>query len=311
MHRPKQLTTLALTGVLALGLTACGSDAEPADPTTSAPATTQEDEGGMATDDATTTGEAGGGALGDGAVASDGAAGTDGADGTDGTDGADGASGDAAGSGGEVEAAAGVPALKDIWPAAIENIQGAKAVDASVSGADEQMSVEATIKGQLDDSNYQLDATIDGADVSAMVDGEDHFVKGSEEYWSQAGAPDPAKLADTWIQVPPEMGMTDALSVSKFWKDFFADAAIEPEALVASAAEKTDLDGVPAYHYTSHDGAEIWFTADGEDNLLKLVFEDPQMTEPLKLDIRAIDDVPKVDPPQDATPMDEVMGQSR
>lgn len=269
--RTDHVRVLALTGALAFGLTACGGEDEPA-ATTPASGETSEDAGAE----------------------------TEGSESTEGTEETEEDTEQAA-------PADGVPALADIWPGVIDNAESAESMTANIVGNDGQMDIDATLTGQLDDSNFQVDATVDEGKVSIIGDDGTYYIKGDEGFWTLSGAPDPATVADQWIEAPEDMGVDDTFALSSLWEEFFAEVPTDASDLQTSSAELGEVDGVEAYHYTIEgQDAEIWVSADGEDNLLKVLIGEG-MTEPMEMTITDWNAAEPVEPPADAVPIEELM----
>lgn len=283
MIQRNRITTLAFAGALAFGLSACGGDDEPE---ATAPAQTESD------------------AAGDGAEESADAGSGDMAQETEGDDMAEETAEET-----EAPVADGdVPPLEDIWSDVIENANSAESMTATISGSDGTMAIDATLTGQLDDSNFQVDATIDDGEVSIIADGETYYINGDEGFWGMAGAPDAGSFAGQWIEAPAEMGIGDTFSLSSLWSDFFAEVPQDGSDLQTSTAELSDLDGVEAYHYVI-DGqdAEVWVSADGEQNLLRVLIGEGQEQD-IELTVTDWNETEPVEPPEDAVPAEELMG---
>lgn len=290
LHRT---TTTAVALTLALGLTACGGEdeAEETTPEVTTPAATPDD-----------------------AAAETGALGTptDIADETteetteaeESTDAATATEEATAGAGTED----GVPELADIWPDVIANAQAAEAVTATISGVQGGEELEATLTGQMDDSNFQVDIRLDDANAVVMADEGEYFINGDEGFWEMSGAPDPSALAGEWVEAPAEAGIGEQFSLSALWEDFFQAVPTDAGSLRTSSAELADLDGVEAYHYVVQgENAEIWVSADGEDNLLRVLI-DEDSEEPMEITTSDWNDVDPIDPPTDAVPIEELVG---
>lgn len=307
----KQHRTLSVAFVAALALTlaACGGD-DDAEPTATAP--TAEDPGDVeGGDEDADTGDTEQTAALPGQDDAAETAGTedaaqdtedDDAQGTEDADTGDKDAGDAAADGD-------VPALADIWPTALENAREAESVTATLTGASDGEDMDVTMQGQLDDSNYQIDMTMGDASASIIGDEDTYYINGDANFWNETapGAEDETEtFADRWIIAPPELGVAESLSFSDLWSTFLADVPTDAEQLQTSSAELTELDGQEAYHYVvEDDGTEIWVSADGEDNILRVSTED----EGEEMEMRATDwnDTDRVDPPSDAVTIEELM----
>lgn len=275
MKQRTRITTLTLTGALALTLSACGGDEEPE---ASAPAQTGSTDEAAAETDAPETDEET----------------EEPAEETSETE-----------AGGEAD---GVPPLADIWPTVIENANSAESMTATIVGQGEGMTIDATLTGQLDDSNFQVDATIDGAEVSIIADGDVYYINGAAEFWEMSGAPNAEVFGDQWIEAPEGMGLGEAFSLSSLWNDFFSEVPSDTSDLQTSSAELSEVDGVEAYHYViDGEDAEIWISADGDDNLLKVIIGEG-MEEDLELTVTDWNEAPTVEAPADAVPVEELMG---
>lgn len=285
MHRPHRsapVRSLALSGVLCLGLTACGGD-DPAEgttapvtsaaPTVEEPAATTEEPAEETTEEAATTED----------------------ETTEATT--------------EAESADGVPELTDIWPNTTQIAQDAEAVAFTVVGSTPQGDIDADVRGQLDDSNYEARVQMDDMEVTIIMAEGVHYVRGNTEFWAQAGAP--ATLADTWISVPEEMGLGDSFSLATLWGDFGGAMPTDTGDLQTSSAELTELDGEEVYHYViESEDAQIWIAADGTDELrrIELGGDTAPGDEPMVITTSDWDDVDPVEAPEESTPIEEVMG---
>lgn len=276
MSSKRHLTSIALAGLLLGGLAACGGEDEPAaSPSEDAAAESPED---TAADDSATE--------------EDMAEETTEEETTE----------EAAGS-------SEVPPLEDIWPTVIDNANSAESMTATIMGSDDEMTIDATLSGQLDNSNFSVDATIDGAQVQIIAADEVYYLNGDEAFWTMAGASAEAEtVAGQWIETPPEMNIGDSFSLSSLWEEFFAEIPTDASDLQTSAAELGEVDGVEAYHYTIEDEeAEIWISADGEDNLLRVLISEG-MAEPLEMVLTDWNSAEEVEAPADAVPAEELMG---
>lgn|GEM_PF-4901219 len=276
MSSNRHLTSIALAGLLLGGLTACGGEDEPAaSPPADAAAESPED-----------------------AAADDTATEEDMAEETTEEE----ATEEAAGS-------SEVPPLEDLWPTVIDNANSAESMTATITGSDDEMTIDATLSGQLDNSNFSVDATIDGAQVQIIAVDEVYYLNGDEAFWTMAGASAEAEtLAGQWIETPPEMNIGDSFSLSSLWEEFFSEIPTDASDLQTSAEELGEVDGVEAYHYTIEDEeAEIWISADGEDNLLRVLISEG-MEEPLEMVLTDWNSAEEVEAPADAVPAEELMG---
>ena len=280
MSRHRHITTLALSGLLVGGLTACGGGDKPAaTETESAQESSAQETGSSEEESATeeTTQESSPEETSEE-------------------------------SGGE---ASGVPPLEELWPTVIDNANSAESMTTTIAGSDGEMTIDATLTGQLDDSNFQVEATIDGGEVSIIAVEETYYLNGDESFWTMAGGEAQAStLAGQWIEAPPEMGIGDSFSLSTLWEEFFGEVPTDASDLQTSTAEMGEVDGMEAYHYVvENDEAEIWVSADGEDNLLRVVIaEGAEAGDDLEMNIRDWNDAPQVEAPQDAVPIEELMG---
>lgn len=297
MHH--RLLTLATAGALTLGLTACGGDDE-ATTTTTTTTTRTTDAATVTTADAaaapTTTDAA---ASSDAATSSDAAVLTDTATSTDDAAGStDG--GTAAGAGTE----AGVPELEEIWPAVLKNAKEAESAKVGFTGVLDGADADMTLQGRADDSNYSLEMQMDGAHVEVRSDGKTLYMKGDQKFWEVTGAPKADALADRWVIAPP--GMDDSMSFSTLWDEMVGSLPEGSGDLQTSSAVKDELDGVPAYRYSiKSEDAEVWVSADGEDNLLKATIADPEGD--IEITFSDWNDVKKIKMPKDAVPAEELM----
>lgn len=280
MLAPNRLLSLALAGVVGLGLTACGGDEEPATPTTAQSPTTQ-----APTTEAEATTDAAARAT-----TEDEAAET-----TEETT--------------QDTAAGEVPELVDIWPTVLDNTENAEALDVVIDGAMDGQEMAMHLRGQLDDSNYEATVEMDGAQVEVIMAEGSHYVRGDEGFWSQAGLPNPADVEGMWVQIPEEMGFADSFSISTLWEDFFASVPTDPADLQTSSAELTELDGQPAYHYEIEtEDAEVWVAAEGDPYLMKAILDDgTDAEESMTIEISDYNDVDEVSAPEESTPIEEVI----
>ncbi|ANS79185.1 hypothetical protein SGUI_1789 [Serinicoccus hydrothermalis] len=274
--RHRHITTIALSGLLLGGLAACGGEDEPAaTETESAPEETSAEDTSAPEE---TTEE-----MTEEETSED--------------------SGDASG----------VPAFEELWPTVIDNASNAESMTATIVGSDGEMTIDATLTGQLDDSNFQVDATIDDGTVSIIAVDETYYLNGDEAFWTMAGGEAQAgTLAGQYIEVPPEMGIGETFSLSSLWEEFFAEVPTDASDMQTSTAEMGDVDGTEAYHYVIEDeNAEVWVSADGEDNLLRVLIPgESGEDDDLEMNITDWNDAPQVEAPEDAVPIEEVMGGS-
>lgn len=287
MHRTNRVLGIAVAGVLAVSLTACGGEDEsPADPTT--PVATTPDELETTVEPEETT-EAAPETTEPEETTTDDAADTE----DDGT--ADG----------------GVPELADLWPEVMDLVDSAESLELSAGGVMNGADMSAQLRGQLDDSNYEVAVTNDGAAATVILADGVHYILGEEAFWSQSGAPDPGLLADTWIEVPEEMGLADNFSMSSLWSDFRSAVPTDPGDLRTSSAELGELDGEPAYHYEiDGEDAQVWVAAEGEPYLLKveLTGDSTPTGDAITLEISDWNDVEEISAPEDSTPIDDLLG---
>lgn len=311
----KQHRTLSVAFVAALAFTlsACGGDDDP-EPTTTAPAAPTEDPGDVDEsyeDTGDATAEADQTAALPGQDDDADTAGAEDAQDTEDDEAQD--TGDAGTGDDDTGSAADgeVPALADIWPTALENARETESVTATLTGASDGEEMDVTMQGQLDDSNFQIDMTVDDASASIIADEGTFYINGDENFWDESapGSEDEAQtFADRWIIAPPEMGVAESMSFSDLWSTFLADVPTDAEQLQTSSAELTELDGQEAYHYVvEDDGTEIWVSADGEDNILKVSTEDEG--EEMELTATDWNDTDLVDPPSDAVTLEELMAE--
>lgn len=280
MLAPNRLLSLALAGVVGLGLTACGGDEEPATPTTAQSPTTQ-----APTTEAEATTDAAAPATTEDEAAETAEMTT------------------------QDTAAGEVPELVDIWPTVLDNTENAEALDVVIDGATDGQEIAMHLRGQLDDSNYEATVEMDGAQVEVIMAEGSHYVRGDEGFWSQAGLPNPADLEGMWVQIPEEMGFADSFSISTLWEDFFASVPTDPADLQTSSAELTELDGQPAYHYEIEtEDAEVWVAAEGDPYLMKAILDDgTDAEESMTIEISDYNDVDEVSAPEESTPIEEVI----
>ncbi|WP_192796571.1 hypothetical protein [Serinicoccus kebangsaanensis] len=207
-------------------------------------------------------------------------------------------------------AADGIPPLDELWPTVIDNADSAESMTTTITGSD---GIDATLTGQLDDSNFQVDASVQGAEVSIIGVEDVYYINGDEAFWTAAGGESLAgTMSDRWIETPPGMDVGESLSLSTLWEEFFAEVPTDVSDLQTSSAELTELDGVEAYHYVVEDGqADIWVSADGADHLLRVVIADESGDEDLAMSITDWDDAPPVEAPDDAVPIEDIMGSRR
>lgn len=202
----------------------------------------------------------------------------------------------------------GVPELADVWPDVIDNARAAESVTATMSGVQGGEELEATLSGQMDDSNFEVDISVDEANATVMADEGVYYINGNEDFWVMSGAPDAAAFADTWIEAPADSGIGDQFTLSSLWEEFFQAVPTDAASLQTSSAELSELDGVEAYHYViDGEEAEIWVSADGEDNLLRVIIDEGS-EEPMEITATDWNDVDPIDPPENVVPIEELMG---
>lgn len=203
----------------------------------------------------------------------------------------------------------GVPALADIWDDVLANTQSAESVTAMISGPIEGQRLQADLRGRLDDSNYQVDLQLDDAAASIIGDDGDYFINGDAGYWELAAGPDTAPLADQWVVLPEDgQGIAEQFGMSAMWSGFLGTLPTDEVQMQTSSEQLTELDGVPAYHYSvATEDAEIWISADGQERLLRLLVDEgtPDQMEVVATDW---DSTEPVDPPEDARTVEEIVG---
>lgn len=153
----------------------------------------------------------------------------------------------------------GAPELTEISDSAQQSMEEAGSISYSVSDPDnlaEETLEQMEYSGQLDDTNFQLSAIIDGAVMDArIIDESTAFMKlefEDEETRSMTGMTE--EHEGMWIEAPEESmpnideltGLFDELSVGVF--DLINN--LNEEELDAVEVEETELDGKAVYKYT-------------------------------------------------------------
>lgn len=188
------------------------------------------------------------------------------------------------------------PPLADVWPTALEQAEAAEQVMAKITGSADARVIEAEVAGQLDDSNYQVNATIDDLEIAVIHAEETYFLKGNEAYWETSGAPDPEVLAGEWVEAPESLDVGGVFSLSTLWGNAFAALPKANADLATSAAEITEVSGTAAYHYTlAADATELWISVVGNELLKANVTEG--VTQPVEVVVGSWDDAPVIQPP--------------
>lgn len=206
-----------------------------------------------------------------------------------------------------------VPPLDDIWADVIDKAANAESVSAHITGEFAGMSLDATISGQMDDSNFELDGTIDGGEVTLIVAEGESYMRADAAFWETAGIPtDQADaFADQWIIVPPEAGMAEQLSMSTLFGGMY-DQLVPPgnESLPTESAELTEFEGAPAYRYVadSEEEVEVWIDAEQETLLQILVLSAPGVEGTIEMTFRDWDSVEPIPAPDDAVTIEELAG---
>lgn len=285
-------TLLASTAALALTLSACGGETDEGEGTTPV-----EVEGDSTADQGDATGEG-----------DDGATSTDSVEGDDETDGSAAGEGDETADETDGGVAAGeAPDLAIVWPTVVENTRSLDALTADISVVQNGQTMEASLTGQMDDSNFQVEISMDGDSATVVADDGAYFVNGEAGFWEMVGAPDPSVLADQWVEAPEEAGLASEFSLSQLWSDFLREIPTETSWAQGVVGELSEFDGVEAYHYlVEQEGVEIWITADGEDNLIRATI-DEGTEEPFEIKVSDWDDVEPVEAPTDARSFEELM----
>ena len=194
------------------------------------------------------------------------------------------------------------PPLAEVWPTALEQAEAAEEVNALIRGNTQGMVIEAEVAGQFDDSNYQVNATMDDLEISIIFADDQHYLRGNEAYWEVSGAPEPERLDGEWVEAPSSLDLR-GFSLSSLWEGAFGVAPAADADLETSAVEVTELNGRAAYHYTlAATGAEVWVSV-VDSKLLKVSMPDAG-EEPTELEVFAWEDAPEIFPP-DAITIDD------
>lgn len=194
------------------------------------------------------------------------------------------------------------PALADVWPTALEQAEAAEEVNALIRGSTQGMAIEAEVAGQFDDSNYQVNATMDDLEISIIFADDQHYLRGNEAYWEVSGAPEPERLDGEWVEAPSSLDLR-GFSLSSLWEGAFGVAPEADADLETSAVEVTELNGRAAYHYTiAATGTEVWISVT-DSELLKVSMPDAG-DEPVELEVFTWEDAPVILPP-DAITIDD------
>lgn len=202
----------------------------------------------------------------------------------------------------------GAPELTEIWPNTWDQASQATAIDADWVGTTQGMEMDIRIRGQVDDSNFEVSGLIDGAEVALIfVDGV-AYIQGDEAFWEMSGAPDPSVLDGIWIEAPPELGVQDDLSLGALWGDFTRMVPSDANSLPVEESSVTEVDGVEAYHYVAagSDEVEMWIRA-SDEKLLQI--EAVMGSENYTMTFNGWDDeVELLEAPSDSVPIEELLG---
>ena len=194
------------------------------------------------------------------------------------------------------------PPLAEVWPTALEQAEAAEEVNALIRGHTQGMVIEAEVAGQFDDSNYQVNATMDDLEISIIFADDQHYLRGNEAYWEVSGAPEPERLDGEWVEAPSSLDLR-GFSLSSLWEGALGVAPAADADLETSAVEVTELNGRAAYHYTlAATGAEVWVSV-VDSKLLKASMPDAG-EEPTELEVFTWEDAPEIFPP-DAITIDD------
>ena len=209
---------------------------------------------------------------------------------------------------------AGRDAKVDPCPRSVQDVSPVRAgtfhLEDSMEGG--SGTTDMDLKGQMDDSNFEANVKMEDMEASIIkADGKD-YVKANEAFWVGTGAAeDPSAVQDIWVAAPEDMGVSQSFSLGQLWSEFATGLPTEGDDLSTSTAELTELDGEEVYHYLSEAlGADIWITADGSNQLRKVEFMADAEAEGMNLVMEFTDwnDVEPVEAPEDATPIEELMG---
>jgi hypothetical protein len=143
----------------------------------------------------------------------------------------------------------GVPALEEVWPEVTTSIENATsvAIDGNVTQGGQDVAV--AIAGQIDDSSYSGNVSMDEATVEVVGNTESTYMKPNTAFYEQLGsAPLQDLVGDKWLEMPA--GQSE-FTMSSFWESFKQEIPTAEEFGDADyTAEAVDLNGEEVYKYT-------------------------------------------------------------
>ncbi len=132
------------------------------------------------------------------------------------------------------------------------------------------------LSGSRDGKNQRLTMNVagEGSETILVVDGK-QYLKADRSYWEAQDAGDVAdQVGDKYVS------STEPVDGDMSWgavvDEMFAEGLTKLQALNIKV-DNANLDGVPAYRLTDRvagDGTELWVSADGKANLLKISGKD-------------------------------------
>jgi hypothetical protein len=143
----------------------------------------------------------------------------------------------------------GVPALEEVWPEVTGSMDSATsvAIDGNVTRGGQDVTV--SIAGQIDDSSYSGNVSMDDAEVEMVGNAEYTYMKPNTAFYGQLGG---AALQDLvgekWLEMPAGQSQ---FTMSSFWESFRQEIPTAEEFGDANyTAEAVDLNGEEVYKYT-------------------------------------------------------------
>lgn len=165
-----------------------------------------------------------------------------------------------------------VPPLEDVWPEAYASIEEATsvAVDGNVTQGGQEMTV--SIAGQIDDSSYAGNVSMDGVAIEIIGNSENTYMKPNTAFYEQNGG---AQLQDMvgekWLRMPAGEG---GFTMSTLWESFIGDIPAGDEFGNSDyTSEPTELDGEQVYKYTGSNedtGAPVSVYLSQDNRLLRV-----------------------------------------
>lgn len=172
-------------------------------------------------------------------------------------------------------AGSGVPPLEDVWPEAYDSIQDATsvAVDGTVTQGGQEMTV--SIAGQIDDSSYAGDVSMDGVAIEIIGDVENTYMKPNTAFYEQNGGAQLQEMVDEkWLRMPTSEG---GFTMSTLWESFIEDIPAGDEFGHSDyTSESAELDGEQVYKYTGDNedtGAPVSVYLSQDNRLLRVEAE--------------------------------------